>query len=89
VQLNDASNSTATFHLNATEPPMTLYADNNNKLSFSQTDAVYSVVVTTNSAPAGFDAGNANQVTVHVGWPAAAPAAAQTSRDYVQIISRF
>jgi hypothetical protein len=35
------------------------------------------------------DPASANQVTVRVAWPANAPAANQTYRDYVRIISKY
>ena len=46
----------------------------------------------TNNSPPGFPApppAYANQVTVRVAWPANAPAANQTYRDYVRIISKY
>jgi uncharacterized protein (TIGR02598 family) len=86
--LNDNRTNVA-FHLSGSEAIPAFYADNLGKLTGDATEANYQITITTNSAPAGFDAGNANQVTIHVAWPAKAPAAAQTSRDYIQIISKF
>jgi uncharacterized protein (TIGR02598 family) len=88
VPLNDDSNSTVPLHLNTGETA-TLYADNNGKLTPTIAGAVYLVRVKTNSSPTGFDPGYANQVTISVIWPAAAPAAQQTSRDFVRIISKY
>lgn len=88
VQLNDNQNSTVPLHLNATETA-TLYGDNDGKLVPTLTAAAYKVIVTTNSSPPGFDAGYANQVTVRVIWPANAPAANQTFRDFIRIIAKY
>ncbi|MEP7015268.1 MAG: hypothetical protein ABI925_07495 [Verrucomicrobiota bacterium] len=93
VQLNDSANSTTPFHLNAAETVM-LYADNDGKLIPTPHEATYAIIVTTNSAPSGFDPGNANQVTVRVMWPPAqqqgpTPGANQTFRDFVRIISKY
>ena len=39
--------------------------------------------------PAGFNDPTLNQVTVRLAWPANAPSASQTYRDYVRIISKY
>lgn len=88
VQLNDSQNSTVPLHLSAAETK-TLYADNDGRLIPTVTGAAYSVSVTTNNSPAGFDPGYANQVTVRVIWPANAPVANQTSRAFVRIIAKY
>ena len=71
--------------------PPALYADNYGSLISSATDATYAIFIYTNSAPPGFTTvpPTANQVTVRVAWPANAPAANQTLRDYVRIVSKY
>jgi hypothetical protein len=71
--------------------PPALYADNYSTLTSSATDAAYAIFIYTNSAPPGFTTvpPTANQVTVRVAWPANAPAANQTFRDYVRIVSNY
>ena len=67
-----------------------LYADNDGRLTNSAADASYLITVYTNSSVPGFtDPASANQVTVRVAWPANAPAANQTFRDYVRVISKY
>jgi len=80
--------------LTAPPPPATvqLYADNDGKLIQDATTAAYRIFIFTNNSPPGFPApppAFANQVTVRVAWPANAPAANQTYRDYVRIISKY
>jgi uncharacterized protein (TIGR02598 family) len=71
-------------------PALTLYAQNDGKLTQDQTTAVYAVYVFTNNSVPGFtDAASANLVTLRVAWPANAPAANQTYRDYARIISKY
>jgi len=73
-----------------TTPAATLYADNDGKLFSNSTLATYVIFIYTNTAVPGFtDPASANQVTVRVAWPANAPAANQTFRDYVRIISKY
>jgi uncharacterized protein (TIGR02598 family) len=68
----------------------TLYADNDGNLIPNSTNAAYAIFVYTNNSVPGFtDPGTANLVTVRVAWPANAPAANQTFRDYVRIISKY
>jgi Tfp pilus assembly protein PilV len=71
-------------------PAVTLYADNDGKLSNSVANAAYSIPIYTNTSVPGFtDPASANAVTVRVAWPASAPTANQTFRDYVRIISKY
>ena len=88
IQLAFSENSSAQFNLGSSETK-TLYADNDGKIITDTNGATFKVDVTTNSAPTGFDSGNANQITVRVIWPANAPPASQSSRNYVRIISKF
>ena len=73
----------------------TLYADNDGKLTQDSTTAGYAVLIFTcnpsncASPPPGFTDPTLNQVTVRVTWPANAPAANQTYRDYVRIVSKY
>ena len=70
----------------------TLYADNNGQLATSPGGAAYAITIFTNNSPPGFPLAPpayANQVTVRVAVPANAPAANQTYRDYVRIISKY
>jgi type II secretory pathway pseudopilin PulG len=71
-------------------PALTLYAENDGELTQDATKAVYAIFVYTNNSVAGFtDLASANLVTLRVAWPANAPAANQTYRDYVRIISKY
>ena len=71
-------------------PAVTLYADNDGKLTNSATNATYAIPIYTNNSVAGFtDPSSVNAVTVRVAWPANAPAANQTFRDYVRIVSKY
>jgi uncharacterized protein (TIGR02598 family) len=71
-------------------PALTLYAENAGELTQDATKAVYAIYVYTNNAVPGFtDPASANLVTLRVAWPANAPAANQTYRDYVRIISKY
>jgi Tfp pilus assembly protein PilV len=68
----------------------TLYADNDGNLIQNSTNATYAIFIYTNNSVPGFtDPGTANAVTVRVAWPAMAPAANQTFRDYLRIISKY
>jgi len=70
--------------------PPTLYADNYGNLIPNSTNSAYTIFIYTNNAVPGFtDPASANLVTVRVAWPANAPPANQTFRDYVRIISRY
>jgi len=71
-------------------PAVTLYAENDGKLTQDATKAVYKISVYTNNSVLGFtDPASANLVTLRVAWPANALAANQTYRDYVRIISKY
>lgn len=71
-------------------PALTLYARNDGGLTQDPTTAAYALLIYTNNAVAGFtDPGTANLVTLRVAWPANAPAANQTYRDYLRIISKY
>ena len=73
-----------------TAPALTLYADNDGHLIPNSTSSAYAVFIYTNNSVPGFtDPATANQVTVRVAWPANAPAANQTFRDYVRIVSKY
>jgi hypothetical protein len=72
-------------------PALTLYAANDGELTQDTTKAVYAIFIYTNNSVPGFtDPASANLVTLRVAWPpATAPAANQTYRDYVRIISKY
>jgi type II secretory pathway pseudopilin PulG len=53
------------------------------------TTPVYAIALLFNNAPSGFDTGYANKVTLSVAWPASAPVANQTRRNYTRIISKY
>ena len=94
LQLPLSGNTTLTPPIDLTAPPtaVTLYADNDGKLTPTPTTATYGVFIFTNNSPPGFPTPPptyANQVTVRVAWPANAPAANQSFRDYVRIISKY
>jgi type II secretory pathway pseudopilin PulG len=97
VQLPLSANATPTpapvsVDLTASSSPTapTLYADNDGSLIPTAATAAYAIFIFTNNLPPGFtNPGDANQVTVRVAWPANAPAANQTFRDYVRIISKY
>ena len=88
---DNTTRSTPTIDLRASSTPaLTLYAENDGKLTQDQAKAVYKIYVYTNNSVPGFtDLANANLVTLRVAWPANAPAANQTYRDYVRIISKY
>ena len=68
----------------------TLYAGNDGQLINSASNATYAITIYANNSVAGFsDPASANAVTVRVAWPANAPVANQTFRDYVRIVSKF
>jgi uncharacterized protein (TIGR02598 family) len=71
-------------------PALTLYAENAGELTQDATKAVYAIYLYTNNAVPGFtDPASANLVTLRVAWPANAPAANQSYRDYARIISKY
>ena len=83
---------TPSIDLTASSSPTspTLYADNDGNLIPNSTNSAYAIFIYTNNAVPGFtDPASANLVTVRVAWPANAPAANQTFRDYVRIISKY
>jgi uncharacterized protein (TIGR02598 family) len=96
LQLSPAPSPTP-INLAASSSPTTpsLYADNDGKLTQDATAAAYAILIFTcnpincASPPPGFNDPALNQVTVRVAWPANAPAANQTYRDYVRIISKY
>lgn len=70
--------------------PYALFANNDGQLANSSTNATYAITIYTNNSVPGFtDPASANAVTVRVAWPPNAPAANQTFRDYVRIISKY
>jgi uncharacterized protein (TIGR02598 family) len=81
--------------LSASPSRPTLYADNDGNLTQDAAAAAYAILIFTcnpincASPPPGFNDPALNQVTVRVAWPANAPAANQTYRDYVRIISKY
>jgi uncharacterized protein (TIGR02598 family) len=95
TQLNDAAKVQITpivsVDLSTSASPTTpnLYADNNGQLTTIATNATYAVTIMTDSAPAGFDVGFANKVSVVIAWPVNAAATNQTKRDYIRIISKY
>jgi uncharacterized protein (TIGR02598 family) len=73
-----------------TTPAVTVYADNNGNLVANAANAAYAIFIYTNNSVPGFtDVTSANEVTLRVAWPANAPTANQTFRDYVRVISRY
>jgi Tfp pilus assembly protein PilV len=73
-----------------TTPAVTLYADNDGNLIPNSANAAYAIFIYTSTAVPGFtNPASANEVTVRVAWPASAPVANQTFRDYVRIISKY
>jgi Tfp pilus assembly protein PilV len=73
-----------------TTPAVTLYADNDGNLIPTAATAAYAILIYTNNTVPGFtDLASANQVTVRVAWPATAPAANRTFRDYVRVVSKY
>jgi uncharacterized protein (TIGR02598 family) len=96
IRLSDGATLSPAIDLRTTlSPAVTLYADNDGKLTYSATNAAYTIPIYTNTSVPGFtDPGTANLVTVRVLWPpipgqGPTPAPNQTYRDYVRIISKF
>jgi uncharacterized protein (TIGR02598 family) len=94
VQLSLTDTTPLSIDLTASSSPTTptLYADNDGNLISNAALAAYAIYIFTNNTPPGFPApppAYANQVTVRVAAPANAPAANQTYRDYVRIISKY
>jgi Tfp pilus assembly protein PilV len=92
VQIRLSDGVTLSPSINLTSPPSSypLYASNDGQLINSLTNATYAITIYTNNAVPGFtDPASANAVTVRVAWPPNAPAANQTFRDYVRIVSKY
>jgi Tfp pilus assembly protein PilV len=90
LPLSDGSRLTPPIDLTAPNITVPLYADNDGKLTQDATTASYAITIYTNNSVPGFtDPASANAVTVRVAWPANAPAANQTFRDYVRIVSKY
>lgn len=89
VQLRLDDSSITTFDLAGAPKTSKVYADNNGRLVESPATAVYAITIKTDNAPAGFDTGYANLVTVSIGWPATAAPASQTTRNFLRIISKY
>ena len=90
VQLPLSDGVSPSINLTSPSSSYTLYAGNDGQLANSATNASYLITIYTNNPVPGFtDPASANLVTVRVAWPATAPAANQTFRDYVRIISRY
>jgi uncharacterized protein (TIGR02598 family) len=88
--LSDGSRASGINLTTSAAPALTLYADNDGKLTQNATTAAYAILIYTNNSVPGFtDPASANEVTVRVAWPANAPTAAQTVRDYVRIVSKY
>jgi uncharacterized protein (TIGR02598 family) len=89
IRLSDPLTLSPSIDLTTTSS-YTLYAGNDGQLTNSAANATYAITIYTNNAVPGFtDPASANQVTVRVAWAANAPAANQTFRDYVRIISKY
>jgi Tfp pilus assembly protein PilV len=65
------------------------YADNYGNLTQNAAIAIYAIYIFTNPPPGFPTPPPGAYVTVRVAWPANAPAANQTYRDYVRIISGY
>jgi len=94
VQLPLADSTTLSIDLTVSSSPNapTLYADNDGNLIQNAAIAAYAIYIFANNSPPGFPTpppAYANQVTVRVAAPANAPAAKQSYRDYVRIISKY
>ncbi len=88
--LSDGSRASGINLTTSATPALALYADNDGKLTQDATTATYAILIYTNNSVPGFtDPASANEVTVRVASPANAPAANQTFRDYVRIISKY
>ena len=96
IRLSDGVTLSPTINLTITlSPAVTLYADNDGKLTNSATNTTYAIQIYTSTSVPGFtDPASANQVTVRVLWPpipgqGPTPAPNQTFRDYVRIVSKY
>jgi Tfp pilus assembly protein PilV len=89
IRLSDPLTLSPSIDLTTTSS-YTLYAGNDGQLTNSAANATYAITIYTNNSVPGFtDPASANAVTVRVAWPATAPAANQTFRDYVRIVSKY
>jgi uncharacterized protein (TIGR02598 family) len=89
IRLSDPLTLSPSIDLTTTSS-YTLYAGNDGQLTNSAANATYAITIYTNNAVPGFtDPASANAVTVRVAWPATAPAASQTFRDYVRVVSKY
>jgi type II secretory pathway pseudopilin PulG len=66
-----------------------LYGTNDGQVSDATAGAIYAITVGLSAAPTNFDSAYATEVTVTVAWPSSAPAANQTRRDFVRIITAY
>jgi uncharacterized protein (TIGR02598 family) len=93
--LSDGSRASGINLTMSATPALTLYADNDGKLTNSATNTTYAIQIYTSISVPGFtDPASANLVTVRVLWPlipgqGPTPAPNQTYRDYVRIISKY
>jgi hypothetical protein len=89
IRLSDGVTLGPSINLTTTSS-YSLYAGNDGQLINAVANATYLITIYTNNAVPGFtDPASANAVTVRVAWPASAPAANQTFRDYVRIVSKY
>ena len=90
-QLNDAAklpSISGPVNLGSTGS-YSLYATNDGQVNDASAGAVYAISIGLTAAPANFDPAYAIEVTVTVAWPFGAPAANQTRRDFVRIITSY
>ena len=89
MRLSDGVTLSPSINLTTTSS-YSLYGGNDGQLINSATNATYAITIYTNNSVPGFtDPASANEVTVRLAWPANAPAANRTFRDYVRIISKY
>ena len=89
----------STSNTSTSAPAAFLYADNDGRISQVANGATFSISITTDdfsttTSPAPFDARYANKVTVRIvspplATPSSTPAANQTARDFIRVISRY
>jgi len=90
VQIPLSAGVSPSINLRGLPTTVTVYSDNDGNLIPNSTNAAYAIFIYTNNSVPGFtDVGTANLVTVRVAWPANAPSASQTFRDYVRIVSKY
>jgi Tfp pilus assembly protein PilV len=90
-QLNDSAKlPSVSSPINLAAPASyPLYGTNEGQVSDATAGAVYAITIGLSAAPANFDSAYATEVTVTVAWPSSAPAANQTRRDFVRIITAY